>query len=452
MERRRVADDLYVSAETSEASLAPERVALRLASLLEDADVPAVVSAESIQLAGAVFDCKPNPGEVIADIYDRLVASLLKQELVAVAKALLEQTVLPLRREPDLQVIEAPGGARVLAPDGPVADITGSRVFLLGSGQALATNGWPRMMTGNFLVVDAQWHYVTRCIRGLVRWQIRYARRQHEVVRALPLGVPPAQVSAMLDASARLRDERAVAYGHIVRLIGPDGLRIRIDPLWRDALHIELDFAITRGPQRLAGSLLIPNSAERRSSRLNQFGRRGATPHGTLSANDPSTGELMSLRIDGGDHDFVPHAWCIVLLAAADLLCVKYAASSLNAGDVRESERDGNPRTLAEGQRTTRLEHRRFGRRPPWLSERLTPTSETAKVLGHYVVGHVRRLPFGQASTDAHQNAAAVGMVIPDGFTWVKPHARGLPPGGALEFLWQPPASHQVDPMNWELG
>ena len=51
---------------------------------------------------------------------------------------------------------------------------------------------------------------------------------------------------------------------------------------------------------------------------------------------------------------------------------------------------------------------------------------ERARRRAHYVSGFIRRLPYGyHRSEAAYQSALEYGIVLPEGYTWVRPHVRG---------------------------
>jgi len=53
------------------------------------------------------------------------------------------------------------------------------------------------------------------------------------------------------------------------------------------------------------------------------------------------------------------------------------------------------------------------------------------RVRTHGVRGHLRRLPAGwKASQEAKEIAQGFGVLVPDGFTFVRPHVRGHGDGG----------------------
>ena len=227
--------------------------------MLADAGVPADADGETLSIAGLPARFAPHAGEAPADAYDRLVRTALMPVLLGVAKERLEPTLMPLLREPDLQVIETPGGLRVLDAFGPVADISGSsaRMLVRLPQETMARNGWRQRIVGNFLVVDAPWHYATRCIRGIARLRLLEGRRRGDIVRTVAGGVHDSGLASMVAASRRLRTERTIAYGHPVRLLLPDGIRIRIDPVWRHRDELVLDFSVAAGTRRLSGSLVL---------------------------------------------------------------------------------------------------------------------------------------------------------------------------------------------------
>jgi hypothetical protein len=197
--------------------------------------------------------------------------------------------------------------------------------------------------------------------------------------------------------------ERTVAYGHVVRLIPDDVTRIRLDPVWLDQEEPVLDFACRFGTHRVAGSILL------------------------AAEQDP-----LPVRVYAGERELLSEAWALALRGAAELLCVEYTGetrSTRASARIPTASRDQRRRRLpVQGRRTTR---------PEWLGHALTPTESTEALVASYVVGHFRRLLPGQnASGTALDNAASVGMIVPPGFTWVKPHTRGVPSDAALEFLW----------------
>ena len=147
----------------------------------------------------------------------------------------------------------------------------------------------------------------------------------------------------------------------------------------------------------------------------------------------------LPVRTTSPDTTVLGMAWAIALIGFAELTCV---------------EATGPPRTGRRGSRNTRsdrdssgprrLDDRAFGR-PRFLSPSLTPTADTARLLGHYVVGHRRLLRLGQvASVDAITAAAHSGIDLRAHETWVRPHARGVPDDAELDFIWDQPLAAVV--------
>ncbi|MSW52867.1 MAG: hypothetical protein F2817_18515 [Actinobacteria bacterium] len=79
-------------------------------------------------------------------------------------------------------------------------------------------------------------------------------------------------------------------------------------------------------------------------------------------------------------------------------------------------------------------------RSAPVTSRAFEPIGETARLMASYVVGHRRQLqPGQQPGDDALANAAAAGIVLRGGETWVTPHTRGADPNLRLHFTWNAP-------------
>jgi hypothetical protein len=174
---------------------------------------------------------------------------------------------------------------------------------------------------------------------------------------------------------------------------------------------------------------------------------------------NPGARELARVESGGAALVLVTQAGCISWNArrTARLFAAEFAAAHANMCSGRSDLRRGDhhqrkdPDAYAsKGARpavpraadTLRSLPRRTGgtrdRKPARSSSVLKPIGETASYQGSFVAGYRRRLPHGNSCGDEARAAARVyGIELGAGWTWVKPHKRGLPDGFVLRYAWR---------------
>lgn len=236
-------------------------------------------------------------------------------------------------------------------------------------------------------------------------------RLKRRIFRELPDGVSAELRDLALDASAQLRTERNLVFGHAVELQYGAGA-VRFQPLQEDGARVEVPMTWTRWAKGAQGRIRI-NGTE-----------------------DP-----LHLVFEGGDVDSaVVDGWVVALVAYAQLVCREDLAEF-----VRPSSQRAAPRVQAPP--------RRGVSRPPSggaglrVAGSFKPIGRTRSWIASYVVGHRRRLRPGQsASSEARIRAARVGITLRPGETWVSPHVRGIPADAVLQFRWDAPRE-----LGWSL-
>lgn len=221
----------------------------------------------------------------------------------------------------------------------------------------------------------------------------------------LPNGLPSELTDACLDASRRIRLERQVAYDRPVLLKSEVG-ELTLLPIEKTGSRLLMPFRLNKGTETLTGELLI-------------------------SDRDP-----LPLLIGEGvaDQDAIT-AWTCALLGFADATCVQVEQAAPATRRDPGIPQPGQPSSVTRRSTSTRTLPR--GRRWPSYLE---PVGHWIRFSGSFVAGHRRRLRDGQkASDEAHSRARQVGITLHPHETWVRPHARGIPDGIEMHFLWHPP-------------
>ena len=125
-------------------------------------------------------------------------------------------------------------------------------------------------------------------------------------------------------------------------------------------------------------------------------------------------------------------AWAVALLGFAALTVVDALGGPPNPRPA--SSIGGASRSSATSKRGR--SHRLGGRF--WSSE--LSLIQGRNGAADFVVGHVRRLSRGVASTDQVRKATALGIHLARGETWVSANTRGSTPNSVIAFRWQPPS------------
>lgn len=284
--------------------------------------------------------------------------------------------------------------------------------------------------TGNFLRPGPQWNALRRHAQ---RGRRRRSPGQAETGRAQPASLPeiealpvltdaqselhyafPDGVSQQLvtlgtDASRRLRLERSLSFGHVVHVRSTDGPEAVFSPVHLDRGRPEIDVMFRDG-----GSAM--------SLRLRVTGR----------------GDPLPVRAPvGRSAKAVARAWTFALVAFADLTTPPDLDHLRSTHPSRPPSR--HPGRSGVSSRATAAERRPAAKRLA-APRTFQPIGETSRWISSYVAGHRRVLPPGhQAGPEALAAAAAAGITLRPGETWVTPHVRGTPPDIRLHFAWHAP-------------
>jgi hypothetical protein len=360
---------------------------------LERAGFPAEVRGSKLLIGGRSFECVKGwwAGGTWTDldaIYDRLVVTFFHDEFAAVASrhVPVERALRVTRTDDGLTIDDDYASLAIVRP-----------TYAIVSGANLR-------LRENFLVPGDHWSRVLSAV-GLPRRRHTAERRSAErTLTQLPAGLAADLCEAALAASHRIRKHRSIVYGHPVLLRAPD-FALRFNPLWRERQRLLAPFTIDGAIAPTTGWLLIDSDV------------------------DP-----LHLRTSAPDGIALGLVWAIALIGFAELTCVEVADPVPILLPAQRNARSGRNRNTPR-----QLTDREFGR-PRFVPPTLTPTDDTARLLGHYVVGHRRLLRAGQvAGHRAITSAAHSGIVLRSHETWVRPHARGVPDNARLDFEWEHP-------------
>lgn len=234
------------------------------------------------------------------------------------------------------------------------------------------------------------------------------------LITDVPGDIPLDLAEAALEASRRIREERRLVFDHEVVLHYRDG-DLRLRPLRGAADAVQASFAFTRlnGVRNVRGAI------------------------GLVGGDDPLPVRLQA-ELAG---DLSGWIWACALIGLASVTCIDIPQASPRARREWSSRR-----SLPSNGRS------RFRSAPQVRSstsiwpEELRPVGRWAVHTASYVAGHIRRLSDGRSpSPQARERARAVGLVLRADETYVRPHARGLPDHGVLEFDWRCPHALLLD-------
>jgi hypothetical protein len=280
----------------------------------------------------------------------------------------------------------------------------------------------------NFLMPGPHWQYLADVLHGaeaelVAEWKHEQeakaaaepaaAAAETERSRAaarrridhLPNDLAPELIDECLDASQRIRLERQVAYERPVVLECDIG-ELTLLPVAGTETRLLLPFSLNKGAKTLKGELI-------------------------LSDRDPLP---LLIGEDVADEDAIT-AWTCALLGFADATCITLEPTEPTARREPTRPRWHPPSSVSHGRPSTRA----LQRRRPWPSH-LEPVGHWIRYSGSFVAGHRRRLNDGRtASAEAHDRARQVGIILHPDETWVRPHARGVPDGIEMRFLWHAP-------------
>lgn len=235
--------------------------------------------------------------------------------------------------------------------------------------------------------------------------------RPARVLASMPATVSTAVRALANQASARIRLERTLAFGHKI-VVKTDAYELVFSPIKTQRSHIEEPF---------------------------EFRRHGGDAVHLALRLDSGSDPLPLVVSGAADHPDVIIGWLIGLVAFADLTCGQ-ASADRTVAPVRDPQhrRPGRPPPHPAQQAPRRPAPPNPRRPTGWLTDNLEPVGATAAHAASYVAGHRRHLGGGRTCSD---EARAFGIALREGETWVRPHARGLPHGASLEFRWAAPAA-----------
>ena len=129
-------------------------------------------------------------------------------------------------------------------------------------------------------------------------------------------------------------------------------------------------------------------------------------------------------------------AWTFALLGFADATCIELEQIAPETRRDPTVPQPRPPSTVPRPSASTRT----LPRGRPWPSH-LEPVGHWIRYSGSFVAGHRRRLQDSRTASDqAHDRARQVGIILHPHETWVRPHARGVPDGIEMRFVWHPPS------------
>jgi hypothetical protein len=212
-----------------------------------------------------------------------------------------------------------------------------------------------------------------------------------ETWRRLPAEAPEHLVRVAHDASARLRHDRRRELPVSVEVTTANGTLL-FQKLRRRGSELVAAFAFRDpGGDRLEGALLLEGGAE------------------VLRLEAPV----------GAARPLVARAWAAALVIYADLTCADIAPP-----EPRATPRRTGRAAPGAGRTGTRSVRRGAAASDAPALGRVHSIAEAIERL-QSVAGYVRRLPSGHTpSSEQLAAAAAVGIRVPPGCTWVRPHVR----------------------------
>ena len=227
------------------------------------------------------------------------------------------------------------------------------------------------------------------------------ARRR---IDQLPDDLAPELINACLDASMRIRLERQLDYDRPVILTFDLG-ELTLLPIATVETRLRIPFRLSKGADSLQGELLLRD-------------------------RDPLP---LVIGRNVADEDAIT-AWTYALLGFAATTCVELEPTEPTAR--REPP---TPRHPAVSVSRRRFSTQTVPRKRSW-PRHLEPVGDFVRYSGSFVPGHRRRLPDDWTASDEKRDwARHVGIILGPHETWVRPHARGMPEGVEIRFMWHAP-------------
>jgi hypothetical protein len=290
--------------------------------------------------------------------------------------------------------------------------------------KAATAHGASQTINGNFRGPGEHWtelHTLLLELQGSQE-QTPELPEMRQTLTSLPSSLPVELASAVLRASAQIRTEMRVFPCPVVLVETTTTDQIRFEPIV------------------LRPRLLLPFTVS---------DANGVRTEAALDLTS-TIGPIAVVFQDSADEARIIEVWPIALLAFADLIFAD--ATTTNNNETRtqarpRGDRPAVPRATDTLRSLPRQTGGISGRRSTRSSTALKPIGETARYHGSFVAGYRRHLPPGHSCGDIARAAARVyGIELSDGWTWVKPHKRGLPDDFVLRYAWQMPSQFRALP------
>lgn len=357
-----------------------------LCRALVNRGVPAEVRADGAVFVPELGEVDPRSAADPKKVANRWIAA----ETRKVLGSLGYRVDATIARVPDVTTERKQGFIEVSVLGKPVARV--DRFSVKGPDGTIVASG-------NLLVDDVPLAILQATLRSAVGGaghpDPRGARADSEgfLMTSWP-GDPGSELARMaMDASRRLRSERSIVPASRIDLRTTRG-RIMFERLVEGQNPLELEFTFKQKRRRLTGALRL------------------ATP------NDP-----LALRVvDDPDEGLCMTAWAVALVAYSKLCCVESPRVS-NRRKARSKRPQVGQGSTGESRATS---GGASGQQRASNVTEVATLDQAADLIRSSVRGHRRRLNLGeQRSVEAEKNARAVGISLPNGYTWVRPHSRG---------------------------
>jgi len=298
------------------------------------------------------------------------------------------------------------------------------------NGQGIVLDGWPGqavvieptrasirggvVLHGNFLADGPHWFLLREELSEICAKARPVAERQ--LYRRFADEASPATVSAAVEASRRLTNDRSLVFPHEIRIDVDDAV---------------LTFSPLVGSDSISARHWWEKSTARHLDVPFRYERRGAVYEAALRLV-PVGAPLGCDWRQRSDLTTLTDAWSLALEAYAELTCAKRRQAQDKGG-----RRTPNP-VPAGGERSTQRDVRSPHRGSVPIPSGFTPLGSTSRFLASYVAGHRRQLNADHThSDDAAANAARYGIRLGPHETWVEPYTRGIAPETRLHFRWR---------------
>lgn len=222
----------------------------------------------------------------------------------------------------------------------------------------------------------------------------RLSTKADAVEKEFPPGMSEAQRTRAMVASARLRTSRRLAPAVDV-----------ITPAPRGSLRFE---RLVEGENPLEARF--------------EWKLKGAAFRGALRLK--GVADPLPLRVqNGSDRQLIGEAWALALIVYAELTCLEERAAPPSRAPLsrRQQRTSGGSSLSVRSHRASLGSHRGAANGARLIFPTLADAAEELRSIS----GFLRRLPpTWSSSSEAESAAASVGIRIPPGYTWVRPHQR----------------------------